>query len=125
MTLPLLPIYPIKNFLPYVSPMYIRPQTPFVRHIYECVCMEYTLLSLLLQQETSISEVATALYDAVYQYALALDRLHKKNVSVTATSVVNEIRSHSYTGKRNIFFTRLIHALESRGFFARCFATAL
>ena len=43
--------------------------------------------------------MASSLYDAVYQYALALDQLHKNNMSVTAKAVVEQLRSHRYVGK--------------------------
>ncbi|CAB4043722.1 Hypothetical predicted protein, partial [Paramuricea clavata] len=48
--------------------------------------------------QTEISEVASALYDAVYQYALALHRLHESNTTVTAKRVVEEFRSNPYEG---------------------------
>ncbi|XP_046854845.1 speract receptor-like isoform X3 [Xenia sp. Carnegie-2017] len=48
--------------------------------------------------QVEIGGIACDLYDAVYQYALALDRLHKKNATITSESVLEEFRSHSYTG---------------------------
>ncbi|CAB4032083.1 atrial natriuretic peptide receptor 1-like, partial [Paramuricea clavata] len=51
-----------------------------------------------ISKQTTISEVASSLYDAVYQYALALDRLHKRNMNVTAKAVVEELRSYPYIG---------------------------
>ena len=40
-----------------------------------------------------------ALYDAVYQYAQTLQRLHNKSISVTAQAVVDEFRNQSYVSK--------------------------
>ncbi|XP_028405467.1 receptor-type guanylate cyclase Gyc76C-like [Dendronephthya gigantea] len=51
-----------------------------------------------LTGETEISEIACALYDAVYQYALSLHRLLERNATVTSNNVVEEFRSHSYEG---------------------------
>ena len=60
---------------------------------------KYSSSFVFSQHDMQIPEAGTALYDAVYQYALALDRLHRNGSNITAKAVIEEFRRKPYVGK--------------------------